>query len=93
MQEVGSERSRQCCCGCANDREQSERLRKIVHLAAELTVAFMNTPGSSRKASRNPSTTDGTSRGAGAMTRASVNVDRPKISSLVRNVTNTPLDT
>jgi hypothetical protein len=40
MQEIGSERSRQYCCGCATDREQTEGLRKVVYLPTELTVAF-----------------------------------------------------
>jgi hypothetical protein len=40
MQEIGSERSRQHCCGYATDREQTEGLRKVVYLPTELTVAF-----------------------------------------------------
>src|SRR6516165_10322253 len=40
MHQIGSEGPRQCCSRYAYDREQSERLRKVVHLAAKLTIAF-----------------------------------------------------
>ena len=40
MQQIGSEGSRQRCCHHRNDREEGQRLRKVVHLPAKLTVAF-----------------------------------------------------